>query len=205
MQNWMIDTINQFGLWGIFLLIAIENIFPPIPSEVILTFGGFLTTYTLLDPWGVIFAATAGSVAGALVLYGVGRIFPPKRLEGWLGGKVGKALGFRPGDVLSAATWFDKKGKYTVLFCRCIPIVRSLISIPAGMAGMKLPPFLIMTTVGSFAWNVLLVWLGVFAGASWEKIVGYFDTYSTLTVVVLGLAFVICVLVFLKLRHKKRG
>lgn len=202
MQAWILEIINGFGYLGIFLLIAAENLFPPIPSEIILTFGGFLTTCTMLQPWGVVAAATAGSVAGAVILYAVGRVFSPVRLEQWLGGKVGKALGFKKGDVQKAASWFQKKGKSTVLFCRCIPIVRSLISIPAGIAGMRWLPFLSMTAAGTFLWNVLLVFLGAFAGESWGRIAGCFDTFSGVTFLVLGILFVIGVLCFL---HKRMG
>ena len=99
MQEWIIQTMNQFGYIGIMLLIAIENVFPPIPSEVILTFGGFSTTYTDMKVWGVIIAATVGAVIGALVLYSVGRFFPPERIEGWLDGRLGQML------TLSARMW----------------------------------------------------------------------------------------------------
>ena len=185
MQEWIIQVMNQFGYGGILFLIAIENLFPPIPSEVILTFGGFMTTYTNLAPFGVIFFSTIGSVLGAVALYSAGRFFSPQRIEGWLDGKLGKILHFEKGDVTKACDWFEKKGTGTVFFCRCVPILRSLISIPAGMAGMNIGLFLMMTICGSFIWNILLVYLGVFAGSSWEKIAGYIDTYSNLTLLVL--------------------
>ena len=185
LQDWIIQTMDQFGYFGIFLLIALENIFPPIPSEVILTFGGFLTTYTQMQVWGVILAATAGSVAGAIVLYCVGRFFSQERIEGWLDGRLGRILHFKKEDVEKAARWFERKGKLTVFFCRCIPIVRSLISIPAGMTKMGMGTFLLFTTAGTFVWNIVLVYLGAFAGESWEKIVGYIGTYSHVTLVVL--------------------
>lgn len=202
MENWLQIVISQYGYWGIFLLIGIENIFPPIPSEVILTFGGFLTTYTKLEPWLVILAATAGSIFGAMILYGAGRILPPKRLESWLSGKLGRMLGFHKGDIEKAAQWFEKKGKYTVFFCRCIPIVRSLISIPAGMASMRMLPFLSMTIAGTLIWNTLLVFLGTFAGNAWGKIAGYFDVFSTVTLFIL-VAVAFGVLLLLLKRKKK--
>ena len=134
MQDWIIQMMDQFGYWGIGGLIAIENIFPPIPSEVILTFGGFMTTYTSLNVWLVILAATLGSLVGAIILYGIGRIISPKRLEKILAGRLGKILRLKPEDIGKAEAWFQKRGKLTVFFCRFIPIVRSLISLPAGMA-----------------------------------------------------------------------
>ncbi|MEA4887871.1 MAG: DedA family protein [Clostridiaceae bacterium] len=205
MQDWIINIMNQFGYWGILLLIAIENIFPPIPSEVILTFGGFMTTYTHMTIWGVIGVATAGSVLGAIILYGVGRLLSAERLEQWLNGKVGRWLRFKPGDVLMARDKFTKKGESTVLFCRCIPIVRSLISIPAGMARMPLPKFLVLTTLGSLAWNTLLVYLGAFAGASWSRIAGYVDTLTMVVAVILGAAVLVLAFIFYKKKIAKKN
>lgn len=170
MQDVITACIGQFGYWGVFLLIAVENIFPPIPSEVILTFGGFLTTCTRLTVPGVVAWSTLGSVAGALVLYGVGRLLAPERLEALLEGKVGRALKLEAQDVHKAADWFSQKGQGTVFWCRCVPILRSLISIPAGMAGMHLLPFFLYTVAGSTLWNILLVGLGALAGRSWPAV-----------------------------------
>ncbi len=203
MQDWIIQIMDQFGYWGIALLIAIENVFPPIPSEVILTFGGFMTTYTSLNIWLVALFATVGSVVGAIVLYGVGRILKPERLEKLLSGKVGRILRLKPEDVEKANRWFQKRGKATVFFCRFIPIVRSLISIPAGMSKMNMGIFLLLTTIGTSIWNIVLVSLGAFAGASWEKIAGYFDIYGKIALVVIAAAFLIFIFLFYKNRMKK--
>lgn len=204
MQEWIIEMMNQFGYLGIALLIAIENIFPPIPSEVILTFGGFMTTYSEMNVWLVILSATIGAVGGAIILYGVGRLIQPARLEKLLSGKIGKILRLKPSDVKKAQGWFDKRGKTTVFFCRFIPVVRSLISIPAGMAKMNMGIFLVLTTIGTAIWNTVLVWLGVAAGASWEKIVDYMGIYSKVGLVLLVIALVIVVLVFYKKRLSKQ-
>lgn len=170
MQNWVLDIMSQYGYLGIMFLIAIENIFPPIPSEVILTFGGFMTTYTSLRVVGVIISATFGSLIGAIFLYGIGIYLSPEHLGKLLDGKLGKILNLKKEDLINACDWFNQKGKGTVLFCRCIPIIRSLISIPAGMAEMKISVFLLFTTIGSIIWNTVLVYLGALLGASWEKI-----------------------------------
>jgi membrane protein DedA with SNARE-associated domain len=188
MEEWIIEVLNQFGYLGIGLLIAIENIFPPIPSEVILTFGGFMTTTTDLTLWGVVIAATLGAVLGAVILYGVGRLLSAERLGALLDGKVGKLLHFKKEDVYKACDWFNKRGKLTVLFCRCVPIVRSLISIPAGMAKMKFDLFLLLTTAGTLVWNIVLVTLGVVAGESWESIVAGTDVYKQIAIVALLIA-----------------
>ena len=178
MKELMIVLVERWGYLGIMFLIAVENIFPPIPSEVILTFGGFLTTYTSLGKWGVIWAATAGSLIGALILYSVGRICSAERLERLLDGKVGKILHFEGREVHSAFQWFNEKGKGTVSVCRCIPILRSLISIPAGMAGMSMTIFLPFTILGSFLWNMILVNLGIVAGGAWEQAVEKMGIYG---------------------------
>lgn len=128
-----------------------------------------MTTYTSLHVWGVILSATIGSVLGAIILYGIGRLLSVDLLAKILDGKIGKILRFKKEDVFKACDWFNSKGKKTVLLCRCVPIVRSLISIPAGMAKMKFGIFLVLTTIGSFVWNIVLVYLGAAAGEAWEK------------------------------------
>ena len=170
MESVITGLVSRFGYWGVLLLIAVENIFPPIPSEVILTFGGFLTTCTEMTPPGVILFSTLGSVAGAIVLYGVGRLLAPQRLEALLSGRVGRVLKMESADVHKASDWFAAHGWPSVFYCRCIPILRSLISIPEGMAGMHPAPFLLLTTVGSLLWNILLVYLGALAGQSWPAV-----------------------------------
>jgi len=191
MQNFVVEVMNSFGYAGIFLLILVENLFPPIPSEVILTFGGFMTTYTQLHVPGVIAASTAGSVFGAVILYYVGRLIPATLLRSLLEGKVGKGLHFESEDVKDAEGWFDRKGKSTVFFCRCVPIIRSLISIPAGMSGMRMIPFLLLTLAGSLVWNTALVTAGAVAGASWERILGVLHTYSNAVILAVGVVSLI--------------
>ena len=204
MQEIIINLMNQFGYIGIFLLIAIENIFPPIPSEVILTFGGYMTTYSNLNVPLVILSATLGSLLGAIVLYAIGKILNKERLMKIVSGKVGKILRLKKEDIESADKWFDTKGEKCVFFCRFIPIVRSLISIPAGMSEMNIPKFLIYTTIGSLIWNSVLVVVGSIVGENWENIVNIFDTYSTLTLIVLIIIFILFVVWFYKKRAKKQ-
>ncbi len=190
MQEIIIEIMNQFGYIGICLLILVENVFPPIPSEVILTFGGFMTTQSEMSVLGVIVVSTIGSVLGAIILYLVGRLINKDVIEKWLDGKVGKILRFKREDVEKANCWFEKKGKWTVLFCRCVPIVRSLISIPAGMSKMAFTPFILLTTLGSALWNTVLVILGNVAGNSWEKISHIIDKFSDVILIVLIVALI---------------
>lgn len=204
MQEIIINLMNQFGYIGIFLLIAIENIFPPIPSEVILTFGGYMTTYSNLNVPLVILSATLGSLLGAIVLFAIGKILNKERLMKIVSGKVGKILRLKKEDIESADKWFDTKGEKCVFFCRFIPIVRSLISIPAGMSEMNIPKFLIYTTIGSLIWNSVLVVVGSIVGENWENIVNIFDTYSTITLILLIIIFILFVVWFYKKRAKKQ-
>lgn len=203
MQEAIVEIMNRFGYMGICFLITVENLFPPIPSEVILPFGGFMTTYTNLSVWGVVFFSTIGSTVGALILYRLGKLITPQKLEGLLSTKVCKALGFQREDVQRTVSWFEKKGKKAVLFGRCVPIIRSLVSIPAGMADMELPLFFIYTVIGSTVWNVMLVSLGAMLGASWSLVLTWLAAYAKVTKAILwgGIA----VGIFLLWKGKRRG
>lgn len=203
MQEFIIGFLNQHGYFGVGLLMAIENIFPPIPSEIILTFSGFMTTKSSMKIWGVILSATIGSLVGALLLYLIGKMVPIEYLKKLLDGKVGRSLRLRPNDIRKAGGWFAKRGNITVFFCRFVPIVRSLISIPAGTANMNLGMFLLLTTLGTAMWNTLLVWLGVFAGESWGKIVSIVGVYSTFAIAVMGIVVLFFMVIFFKRRFKK--
>jgi LPXTG-motif cell wall-anchored protein len=202
MQNWITDFMEQFGYLGIFLIIALENIFPPIPSEVILPFGGFMTTYSELTLPGVIAAATGGSVLGAIVLYGIGRLLDVERLEKIVG-RWGHILRVNKEDIHKADAWFDKYGYWTVLFCRMIPLIRSLISIPAGMSNMKFPLFLLFTTIGTLIWNIFLVLVGAALGENWEKITHLMNIYSNIAYVIIGIGIIIFLVLFV--RKKRRA
>ncbi|MDO7487744.1 DedA family protein [Peribacillus sp. NPDC096622] len=195
MENWITEFMNDFGYMGIFLLIALENIFPPIPSEVILTFGGYMTTKADMTVIGVVIAATIGSVAGAVVLYGIGLLLDVKVIEKFVE-RWGHILRLTVSDVHKANSWFDKYGSWTVFFCRLVPLIRSLISIPAGMSHMSFWLFLLYTTSGTLIWNIILVNIGAAVGSSWEDIVGYMDIYSNIVYAILALlliAFVVLI------------
>ena len=203
MQNFLEEIINQFGYAAIVVLIAVENIFPPIPSEVILTFGGFMTAATDMTVTGVIIASTAGSVGGAVVLYYLGSILGAERMKRIVM-KYGKWLRLTTDDVDKSYGWFNKYGSWTVFFCRFIPLIRSLISIPAGMSRMSMLKFLVLTTIGTFIWNTVLVNLGASVGENWEDIVAVMDVYSNIAyavIAVLGIAFLVW---FFDYRPKKK-
>jgi len=200
MQDWIIQIMNHYGYIAIFLLIAVENIFPPIPSEIILTFGGFMAAYSHLNLWGVIGSATGGSILGALVLYKIGSFFTAERLNHWLESRIGRMTHLKRSDITKANGWFTSYGKKAVFFCRCIPLVRSLISIPAGMSRMNLTPFLLLTAAGSLLWNTALVYFGAATGESWGIITKYMGIYSSITVAVLGTGLLILCARFIKKR-----
>lgn len=204
MENFIIQIIESWGYLGVGLLIAIENIFPPIPSEVILAFGGFMTTKTVLNEIGVILSATIGSTVGAIVLYLIGKILNKERLEKIVSGKVGKVLRLKPQDIEKADKWFDTKGQKTVFICRFIPIVRSLISIPAGMSEMKIWKFLLYTIFGSAIWNTVLVLLGKKLGDSWENVVNVFNNFSHITLIILIILCIAGILLFYVKKGKKK-
>ncbi|GGH30878.1 DedA family protein [Paenibacillus segetis] len=203
MEQWITDVMNQFGYIGIFLLIAIENLFPPIPSEVILTFGGFMTTYSNLSIIGVIIASTIGSVVGAIILYWIGLLLDVKRLE-MIIVKYGRILRLTNKDIHKADAWFNKYGSWAVFVCRFVPLIRSLISIPAGSIRMNFATFLSLTTLGSLIWNTVLIYIGAAVGSSWGDIVGYMDVYSNIIYIALILIFALCVFLFMKKRFLKK-
>lgn len=204
MQDFIISIMNQFGYFGIFFLIFIENVFPPIPSEVVLLFGGFMTTYTKLNIFLMIVFSTLGSVVGAIVLYYVGKILNKERLKKIVSGKIGKVLRLKASDIEKADHWFDTKGNKTVFFCRFIPVVRSLISIPAGMSEMAMGKFLLYTTVGSAIWNSVLLIVGNKVGENWESILGIMDQYSHIVLILLIILFIAFLVYFFGFRNAKK-
>ncbi|WP_082235272.1 DedA family protein [Halobacillus massiliensis] len=200
MEEWLMRIINEYGYLGIFLLISLENIFPPVPSEVILTFGGFVTTTSHLSVFGVVLASTGGSVAGAVILYGIGLLLNTERLERIIE-KWGHILRLTKQDVRKADKWFDRYGPWTVFFCRFVPLIRSLISIPAGMSKMNIGVFLVFTTFGTLIWNVVLVVLGASVGESWSEIVRYMEVYSKFIYAILAVLIVSLVVLYIRKRR----
>ena len=205
LESWITDLMNEFGYWGVLFLIALENVFPPIPSEVILTFGGFMTQQPDLNLTvvGVITVSTVGSVSGAVILYFVGRLLDVSRLEKIID-KYGHILRLTREDIYKADAWFDKYGIWTVLFCRLIPLIRSLISVPAGMSNMNFPLFIIFTTIGTVVWNTILVTLGASVGENWHEIVKYMDVFSNVIYVLLALLFILCVIWYIRKRKERK-
>ena len=193
MEDAFFSFISQFGYLAVFGLIFFENVFPPIPSELILPLSGFLVIQTSMELPLVIVSATVGSVVGAFVLYGIGRLLSQDRLESFFDTRPMRLLGFRSDDVSKAIGWFDRRGQITVLLCRCIPVVRSLISIPAGTAKMNVVRFSLYTLVGSAVWNTVLCSLGYAAGGAWETVTARVEGFSDVVKIVLIVIAVIVV------------
>lgn len=204
MEDYILNILSKFSYLGIFFLIFIENVFPPIPSELILVFGGFISKSLNLNFLLLVVFATLGSSTGAIILYYAGKKIPLEKMESFLEKKWVKRLGFKPGDIKKSLKYFEKYSTFAVFFGRCIPVVRSLISIPAGMQNMSLRKFLIYTTIGSGIWNTLLIYIGRVTQDKWKEGLLILERYSNRILGLIILAFVIKFLVkrFLKKRKK---
>ena len=182
MNSFIINMMNKYGYIGIILLIAVENIFPPIPSEVILTLGGFMTGQSGVNMslFGVIMSATVGSLLGAIILYYVGYIMNIDRVIKLCDSRVGKILCLNIDNIKRSYDNFNDRGYLTVLYSRFVPILRSLISIPAGMNKMKFSLFILYTLIGSLIWNIVLCSLGRLVGNNYMLVANIFSKYSKL-------------------------
>lgn len=185
----MFSIVDRLGEVGVGLLIFLENIVPPVPSEVILPLAGFRARTGALNVWLVWPAATAGSVLGALVLYGVGAWLGYDRLHA-LAGKRWFILTSQS-DLDRGERIFERHGGKMVLLGRCVPLIRSVVSIPAGIAKMPLPRFLTLTAIGSGVWNALFIGLGWILGDQWSRVQGWLGpiSYVVIGLVVVGLAW----------------
>ena len=169
LSNWVVDVIDRLGYVGVALLVALENLFPPIPSEIVLPFAGFVARDGNATLPGMILAATIGSLAGALVLYGLAAWIGPDRLQTFVV-RYGRWLRLTNADVDRAERWFDRRAIVAVLLGRCVPLIRSLVSIPAGFRRMHLGTFVLYTTIGSLIWNTALVGAGYLLRRQWEDV-----------------------------------
>jgi membrane protein DedA with SNARE-associated domain len=188
--EWVTDVVDALGYVGVAFLVALENLFPPIPSEVVLPLAGFVAGRG--DAWvvGMVIAATIGSTVGAWALYGVAAAIGPDRLRAVVV-RYGRWLRLDEADLDRAESWFDKRSGTAVLVGRCVPLIRSLVSIPAGFRRMPLGQFTLYTVAGSLVWNCALVGAGYALGDRWEEVgdwVGYLQ-YVVIAVVVAAVAW----------------
>lgn len=172
METWISDTLVALGYAGVVFLTFIENVFPPIPSELVLPLAGYIASRGEMTMPGVIAAGTLGSVLGALVFHAAGRRLGEARLRVFIK-RHGRWLTLSPEDLDRASGWFDRHGAMAVFVCRMIPGLRSVISIPAGIHGMPLPSFLLFTALGTALWTAMLAWAGYLLGANFARVDEY--------------------------------
>jgi membrane protein DedA with SNARE-associated domain len=197
--GWVLGVIEALGALGVGLLVALESIFPPIPSEVVLPLAGFLAGQGRLGFVAVVVWATVGSLVGALVLYWLGAALGQSRLE-----RLADRIPLMDArDIQRAESWFARHGVWAVLLGRMIPAVRSLVSIPAGVQRMPLWLFSLLTVVGSAAWNSLFVGLGYLLGNRWNEVGKYSDLINYL--VIGAIVLVVAGAAGRRLRRRRRG
>jgi membrane protein DedA with SNARE-associated domain len=198
LAGWVVDVIDRLGPLGIGALIALENIVPPIPSEVILPFAGFSANRGDLNVLAAWIAATIGSLVGAYVLYGVGALIGYDRIR-VLADKRWFIL-FGPSDLDRGERFFNRYGSWIIFFGRFIPLVRSIVSVPAGVERMPLLRFTVLTALGSGIWNAIFIAAGYELGDRWAAVEGWIQPASY---VVVGLLLV--ALVWLAIRKLRAG
>ena len=208
LANWVQDVINQFGYFGVALLVVIENIFPPIPSEIVLPFAGFVAqqgsagiAQSDTSVIGMMIAATIGSVVGALILYVISSAIGPERLRAFVQ-RFGRWFGVKQTDLLRAEAWFDRRSFVAVLVGRCVPLIRSIVSIPAGFRRMKLTSFILLTAVGSAVWTIALIGAGALLGDQWERVGEYVGVFQLL--VIAAILVLLVRFVYSKLQNRRR-
>ena len=190
MSNWIVQLIQSGGYLGILVLMTIENVFPPVPSELIMPLAGYLAGRNEMTLWGAILAGTAGSVLGALPLYYLGARIGGERIKAFAD-RHGRWTAVSRQDLERAEAWFDGHGWSAVFVCRLIPGIRSLISIPAGMRRMSMLPFLLVTAAGTALWATLLGCVGYFLGRSYQAAEQYVGWVSWAVIAAIMLWYVV--------------
>jgi membrane protein DedA with SNARE-associated domain len=196
--SWAVDVVETFGYVGIFLMVTLENLVPPIPSEIILPLAGFLVGQDGLSFLLVLASATLGSVVGALILYALGRWLGEDRMRG-LARRYGKYLLLNESDLDQPIQWFASHGQKAVLGGRLVPGVRSLISVPAGIVEMPIARFVVLTALGSGIWNAGLIGAGWLLGRQWHQVEQY-TSYLEYAVI----AAVLCAVIWFVWRRRDR-
>lgn len=198
--DWAIGLMETMGGPGAGLAIAMENLFPPIPSEVILPLAGLAAGQGKLNLFAAIAWTTAGSVAGALILYYIGMLLGRDRLVAI----VAKLPLIKVSDIEKTEAWFAKHGAKAVFFGRFVPVFRSFISVPAGLERMRLSVFLLYTALGSLVWNTIFVLIGYKIGEQYKVIAEWMDTYSKVIIVLVVVAIAVFVVMRIRSMRKER-
>ncbi len=187
MSEWIIGLVRSGGYAGIVFLMTIENVFPPIPSELIMPLAGYLAASDSLVLWLAIAAGTLGSVVGAIALYYVGKRLGSERLKRFAD-RHGCWMAISRSDIERSELWFERRGVFAVFSCRLVPGIRSMISVPAGIARMHIGLFVVATTAGSAVWAAVLACAGYWLGRSFGTIEQWIG-WLTVVVIVLLLAW----------------
>ena len=174
-----VETNQWFGYLVILLAMFLENLIPPIPSELIMPLGGFYVSQGQLDFIPVVLAGLIGTVIGALPWYGIGRLANEERLEKWLA-KNGRWIGINPHELARSRKWFNRFGVPLVFWGRLVPGIRTLISVPAGVELMPITPFLIWTTFGSLIWTLFLTITGFYLGDNYANLEKWISPLSSI-------------------------
>lgn len=201
MENWVVDVVRGMGPWGVALLMFLENLFPPLPSEVIMPLAGYLSARGEAPFWALWLAGTAGSLAGALFWYQVGRAVTPVRLCAWVE-RHGAWLAITPDDVGRATDWFGRHGGTSVLFGRLVPVVRTLISVPAGFTRMPAPLFLALSALGTGAWTFALAYAGRLLGSRFQQVEQWMGPVSS-GIVIAAVLFYVYRVVRIHQQHRR--
>ncbi|MDO5369335.1 DedA family protein [Paracoccus sp. (in: a-proteobacteria)] len=188
MFEWVLSVIEGWGYPGIFFLMLAENLFPPIPSEVIMPLAGYLAAAGTLSFWPTVLIGTLGSVLGTSFWYFIGLWIGAPRLKRW-SARYGRLLTLAPSDIERAQAWFDRHGGAAVLIGRMIPAVRTLISVPAGVARMPFGRFLAFTVAGSLLWTLVLTAAGMALEANYHRVADFIDPLSKVVVVTVVLVY----------------
>ena len=188
-----VETNQWFGYGAILFAMFLENLIPPIPSELIMPLGGFYVYQGQLDFFPVVLSGLLGTVLGALPWYGIGRLVNEERLEQWLK-KNGRWIGIHPQELSRSRKWFNKYGVSLVFWGRLVPGIRTLISVPAGIELMPITPFLIWTSAGSLIWTLFLTITGFYLGDSYRNIEKWISPFSStfkiIIIIILSIALI---------------
>ncbi|WP_406193217.1 DedA family protein [Streptomyces griseus] len=198
--GWATGLVDTMGGPGAGLAIALENLFPPLPSEVILPLTGFAAGQGVISLYSALFWTTLGSVVGAVALYQIGALFGRDRMYAlWERMPLVKVS-----DLKKTEAWFVKHGMKAIFFGRMIPIFRSLISVPAGIERMPLPIFVLLTALGSFLWNFILVMAGYLLGDQWDLVERYVGVLSKAVLVLVVAALAVAIVRRVRARRADR-
>lgn len=189
MATWIIETITNLGYLGIFLLMLLESVFPPIPSELIIPFAGYSAATGQLNVWLVLLTATLGAVVGMLPWYIAGRLFGLSRLRN-LADRYGRWLTLNAAEIDTATHWFTRFGPIIIFVGRLVPLIRTLISIPAGLARLPAWQFLLFSSLGALLFNAVLVGAGYILAEHYEAVEAFLDPGTTIVLGAIVLTYI---------------